>query len=196
MSLARSSGESDAEVIRFPLERVRPISESEATEAQAPIDLPAPSAAKLARRAHNVSMHALGTRAQSRAELASRLVSRGIPDEHVAEEIDHLEGRGLVDDRSLARDLVDKYVFRSGLGRRMVAEKLRARDIPSDVIREALDEVDDELEAAHLREAASKKLASMGSDLSPTGLRRLSAHLMRRGFDPGEVHRVVQSLRG
>jgi len=196
VSLPHSSGEPDAEVIRFPLERVRPVTDADATDVHAPIALPAPSATKLARRAHNVSLHALGARAQSRAEVSSRLVSRGIPDEYVAEEIEHLENRGLLDDRALARDLVDKYAFRSGLGRRMVAEKLRARDIPSDVIREALDQVDDDVEAAHLHNAASKKLAAMGSDLSPAALRRVSAYLMRRGFEPGEVHRVIQSLRG
>lgn len=194
MTLAHSSGERDAEIIPFPLERVRQVEDAVETEGADSVPLKSASSPRQAARARRVSLHALGSRGLSRQELQDRLVSRGIPEEHVEQEIDHLSTRGFVDDYALARELVDKYALRGGWGRRAVTEKLRARDLSQDAITEALSLVDDEREEENLRQAASKKTSTWASAPSAVDVRRLGDYLMRRGFDPADVRRVISDV--
>ena len=194
MTLAHSSGERDAEIIPFPLERVRRVESAQEPAGEESLSQEPASSPRQAARARRVSLHALGTRGLSRQELQDRLVSRGIPEEHVEQEINHLSSRGFVDDQALARELVDKYALRGGLGRRAVAEKLRARDLSHDAILEALSLVDDEREEDNLRQAAKKRAATWSSAPSAADIRRLGDFLMRRGFDPADVRRVISDI--
>lgn len=191
MTLAHSSGQRDAEIIPFPLERVRRAADpAEGTHSETASFDPE-ATPRQAARARRVSLHALGSRGLSRQELHERLVSRGIPEDHVEGEIEQLSSRGFVDDEALARELVDKYAVRGGFGRRAVAEKLRARNLPSEIVAEAIEIVDDELEESNLLAAARRKAVGIGQNASAADLRRLGDHLMRRGFDPSDVRRVV-----
>jgi regulatory protein len=152
---------------------------------------------KAARRAENVSMHALTRRGMSRRELERVLRSRELDETAVAAELDRLQGVGLVDDRALAEDLVSRLRERKGLGRTAVAAELNRRMLPNDVISEALEsiETDDELETA--RDLAVRRAAQLRSLDPATAERRLSGFLQRRGYS-GDILRtaVTEALRG
>lgn len=91
-----------------------------------------------ARRAENVTMHALTRRGQSRGEIADLLRRREI-DSTVAEaELDRLESVGLIDDRALAIDLVDRLRTRKKLGPSALRQELMRRKLDRSVIDEAL----------------------------------------------------------
>jgi len=214
-------GEQDAVVIPFPQHRVRPHDAvtphaSEAHIVELPVDLTddEPSVAppvvvptaegspravtdrpsRVERRAHNVSVHALATRGQSTQEIETRMRSKDIPDEVIAAEVERLEAIGLVDDSELAAELVDKYAKRGGLGRRGVAEKLRQRKIPAEIIEQALSVLSDDDEATQLREVAEARARSLTNLPAEVASRRLIAYLNRRGFSGDAVYQVAKQV--
>ena len=149
---------------------------------------------RIERRAHNVSVHALATRGQSTQEIETRMRSKDIPDEVIAAEVERLEASGLVDDSDLAAELVDKYSKRGGLGRRAVAEKLRQRKIPAEIIEQALSVLSDEDEVVQLQEVAEARARSLTNLPAEVASRRLIAYLNRRGFSGDAVYRVAKQV--
>jgi regulatory protein len=226
MSFPRHEGERDAIIIAFPQQRVTPaeaeitaeaivvplpgvadfgnvavsesreetlVSESDTGVAE---EDDSPPSERVSRRAHNVALHALAQRGQSRAELEARLVSRELPREAVNDEIVRLEQRGLIDDEALAIDLVDKYSERRGLGRQAVAHKLRERNIAPEIISRVLESVSDDDERARLLEVADDRARALRSLPPAVAKRRLVAYLQRRGFSGQDVFAVVNDVLG
>lgn len=142
-------------------------------------------------RVSNVSMHALGRRGMSSREMRDYLVGREFDDEAVQEEIERLEGVGLLDDDSLAETLVRTLRDRKGLGRSALAAELRRRHVDGDAIEEAMGSLeDDELERATA--IAVKRAPQLRSLDSVTAKRRLGAFLMRKGYSGSVISTAVQ----
>jgi regulatory protein len=152
------------------------------------------SETKIERRAHNVSLHALATRGQSRQEIEHRMKAREIPDDVIAAEILRLEGTGLIDDDALATDLVDRYSTRGSLGRRAVINKLRQRGLSNETIEQALGEHSVDDERAQLLEVAEARARSLRNLPQNVAQRRLVAYLNRRGFSGSSVYEVAQEV--
>lgn len=204
-------GERDATIIAFPLQRVTPPESSQSfsavvtpltegsvdlgpEEVSAPLEAPTD---RERRRAHNVAVHALTGRGQSREEIERKLLSRELPEEAVADEIERLEGLGLINDSDLASDLLDRYGERKGLGRQAVAQKMRERRISPEIIARTLESVSDEDEHARLLEVASDRARVLQSLAPDVAKRRLVAYLQRRGFRGNAIYAVVdEALAG
>jgi regulatory protein len=146
------------------------------------------------RRAHNVAVHALAGRGQSREEIERKLLSRELPEEAVADEIERLEGLGLINDVDLASDLVDRYAQRQGLGRHAVAQKMRERRIAPEVIAHALSAVSDADEQGRLLEVARDRARALRSLAPDVAKRRLAAYLQRRGFRGNDIFSVIDEV--
>lgn len=136
-------------------------------------------------RAENVTLHAITRRGQSRAEVADLLRRRDI-DPHVAEaELQRLESVGLIDDRALASELVDRLRSRKKLGPSALRNELARRKLDRDAIDEALSAVlatgegasDDDLVVELARDRARR----LGGLDRPTAERRLIDYLARKG---------------
>lgn len=154
------------------------------------IDAPASRDAEL-RRAENVSMHALTRRGVSRRELERTLRARDLPEDVVSEELDRLEGVGLIDDVALAQTLVGTLQERKGLGRSAIAAELTRRLLAPSAIEYALDLVDTGDELARAREIAQKRAGQLRSLDREVAVRRLSAYLARRGYSGSTVRTAV-----
>jgi SOS response regulatory protein OraA/RecX len=142
-------------------------------------------------RVSNVSMHALARRGMSSREMRDYLVGREFDDEAVQEEIERLEGVGLLDDDSLAETLVRTLRDRKGLGRSALTAELRRRHVDGDAIEEAMGSLeDDELERATA--IAVKRAPQLRSLDSVTAKRRLGAFLMRKGYSGSVISTAVQ----
>ena len=139
-----------------------------------------------ARRAENVTMHALTRRGQSRAEVAELLRRREI-DPVVAEtELERLESVGLIDDRALAADLVDRLRTRKKLGPSALRNELMRRKLDRSAIDEALAENDDEASDDDLVvELARDRARRLGGLDRSTAERRLVDFLARKGHTGG-----------
>ncbi|WP_439564297.1 regulatory protein RecX [Microcella sp.] len=146
-----------------------------------------------ARRAENVAMHALTRRGQSRAEVAELLRRREI-DPIVAEaELDRLESVGLIDDRALAVDLVDRLRSRKKLGDSALRSELMRRKVDRAAIDEALAEnADPEAHDDLVFELARDRARRLGGLDRSTAERRLVDFLARKGHSGSAVREAAR----
>ena len=143
------------------------------------------------RRAENVSLHALSRRGVSSSEMTKLLLSRDLDEQVVVDEVERLEGVGLLNDRELADDLVRAKQERKGLGRGAVTSELRQRGLDASVVEEALAEIDDDDEQARCDEWALKRAGSLRGLDHETAQRRLHGYLMRRGYRSETIRRSI-----
>lgn len=125
----------------------------------------------------------------SRWEIHKLLNSREIDEDTIADEIERLEGVGLIDDGALAETLVRIGRDRKGQGNQAIAAELRRRHIDQAIIDSALetggDDEDGEQERA--TEVAVKRARQLASYDAETAKRRLTAFLMRKGYSSSIV---------
>jgi regulatory protein len=146
-------------------------------------------------RAHNVSMHALTRKGQSRAEIVDLLRRRDLEENDIQVEVSRLEAVGLINDYELAETLVRTLRDRKALGSSAITAELRRRKIDAAAIEQAISDAgdtrDDELTRA--REVAAKRAPQLRSLDAETARRRLSAFLMRKGYSGSVVASAVAS---
>jgi regulatory protein len=133
---------------------------------------------------HERALRLLAVRPRSRRELEIRLLRAGFEREEVREELTRLEAVGLVDDEAFARELAEHHVTARRSGRRAVVGALAAKGVSRSVIEEAVAGLgEDEGERAMaLALERAPRLAGLPQEKA---FARLSALLMRRGYDPG-----------
>lgn len=140
-------------------------------------------------RINNVSMHALGRRGVSVAEMRRLLLAREFDDDEVNREIDRLLGVGLLDDARLAETLVRTLRERKGLGRTALASELSRRRLDQSVVAEALDDLaDDELDRAI--DIARRRAPQLRGVDREAAQRRLAGFLARKGYS-GSIVRIA-----
>jgi regulatory protein len=142
--------------------------------------------------ARKILLDQLTGQPRSRSELAAKLAKKQVPAEVASRLLDRFEEVGLVDDAAFARDWVQSRQVGRGLARRALAVELRRKGVDSEVVAEAVDEVDpaDELESA--RRLVRRKLPSMQRFDTTTQVRRLAGMLARKGYPPGLAFAVVR----
>lgn len=142
-------------------------------------------------QAESVSMSALTRRGMSRWELERTLLARDLDERVVVEELERLEGVGLIDDGALAETIVRTQHERKGLGRSALTAELRRRHIPQEHIDRALEQVDDDDERSRATELAIKRAPQLHSVDLETARRRLTGFLLRRGYPSSVVRAAV-----
>lgn len=142
--------------------------------------------------ARKILLDQLTGQARSRAELATKLAKRRVPEEVAERLLTRFEEVGLIDDAAFARAWVESRQPGKGLGRRALAQELRRKGIDDEVAREALEEIDpgDEEEAA--RALVRRKLRTLRRVDRATATRRLTGMLARKGHRGELVWRVVR----
>ncbi len=142
--------------------------------------------------ARKILLDQLTGQARSRAELATKLAKKGVPDEVADPLLTRFEEVGLIDDTAFARSWVQSRQAGKGLARRALAQELRRKGIDDETAREALDEVDPEAELESARVLVRRKLRSVQKVDRNTALRRLSGMLGRKGYSGGVAIRVAR----
>jgi len=122
-------------------------------------------------------------RTRSLSEREARDVLRGseVDDDAAEEIIGRFLGHGYLDDAALAEQLVHTAVDRKGQGRMQVAQTLKGRGLPREVIDAALDAMPGDERERALEFARTKARSMRGLDRE-VALRRLSGQLARRGY--------------
>ena len=146
--------------------------------------------------ARKILLDQLTGRARSRADLATKLAQKDVPEEIANRLLDRFEEVGLIDDSAFARQWVEQRQSGRGLARRALAQELRRKGIDDDVAREALDELDpdDEVEAA--RTLVRRKLGSVRGLDQQVAVRRLTGMLARKGHSGSLAFQVVREELG
>jgi len=143
----------------------------------------------------DASLRALGRRGMSRRELERLLAGQGYHEFAIADELDRLEGVGLIDDYALAQHLVADLQERKGLAGGAIKAELVKRVVAPGAIAYAMDLLDTADELAMAREIAAKRARQYGALDASTVERRLTAFLLRRGFSSTAVRAAVASVR-
>ena len=143
-------------------------------------------------RAMRAAGRLLASRARSKQELRDALVSRsfdpGVADDVVAR-LGHL---GLVDDVAFARSWVEERSLRGGLAPRRAVEELVARGVERGVAEEVAERgADEDVQAAEVAGRLLKRVAGLPL---PRQTSRLTAMLLRRGFEPEAAAAGVRAV--
>ena len=142
--------------------------------------------------ARAICLRLLAQKARTRAELATVLRRRGVPDEAASAVLTRFTEVGLVDDDSLAANYALAQHQERGLAARAVAVKLRQRGLPDSAVEAALGLIDPDSERVAARRLVARKLPSL-RDLAPeVRTRRLIGLLARRGYSPALAADVVR----
>lgn len=142
--------------------------------------------------ARKILLDQLTGQARSRAELATKLAKRQVPEEVAQRLLDRFEEVGLIDDAAFARLWVESRQPGKGLGRRALAQELRRKGIDDEVAKAALAEVEPEDEEAAARDLVRRKLRTLRNVDRVTATRRLTGMLARKGHSGDIVWRVVR----
>jgi regulatory protein len=144
--------------------------------------------------ARTILLRRLDAAPRTRAELATTLRDRNVPDEVAVQVLDRFEEVGLIDDRVFARMWVESRQRGRNLSGRALRAELRRKGVPDPLIDEALELVSarDERDAA--RDVAARKARSVVGLPRATQIRRLSSALARKGYGAGLTAQVVREV--
>ncbi|MGN6605398.1 MAG: regulatory protein RecX [Jatrophihabitans sp.] len=144
--------------------------------------------------ARAICLRLLTQRARSRAELATALTKRGVPDDAAAAVLDRFTEVGLIDDAALAQQMAAASHRERGLAGRAVAQKLRQRGLSGETVEQAVAGIDGESERRRAFELATKRAAALRG-LDPAVVqRRVAGLLARKGYGPEIVYDTVRQV--
>lgn len=143
----------------------------------------------------SVATRALARRDLSRKELGDYLADRGAARSTCDVVIDRLKELGYVDDSRVAAEIVRRRVERQGKTRKVVFRELLSRGINSATAEEALTAVDSDVERSSAFQLAEKRARQIHGADENAVVRRLSAFLLRRGYDGDVVREAVDHAR-
>jgi regulatory protein len=144
--------------------------------------------------ARTIMLRRLEAAPRTRAELATTLRERNVPDDVALRVLDRFEEVGLIDDRVFARTWVESRQRGRGLSGRALRSELHRKGVPPQLIDEALQLVNPEDELAAARQVAARKARSVAGLPRATQVRRLSGALARKGYGAGLTAQVVREV--
>jgi regulatory protein len=142
--------------------------------------------------ARAICLRLLTGQPRTRAELATALAERGIPDEAATAVLDRFGEVGLIDDAAFAEAWVSGRHRGRGLARRALQQELHRRGVAVETAHAALDTLDDETQEDTARGLVRRRLAVTRGLAPDVRTRRLLGMLARKGYPAGVAARVVR----
>ena len=133
----------------------------------------------------------LGLRNHSRRELERKLLKKGYGAESIAEVVEKLTSRGVLDDRAFGIELIRSRSNRKPAGKLKIGAELRKKGVSEAIVGELLKEYDS---AALCCRAAEKKLRSLHEATDADRKRKLEVFLSNRGFEWREIQAALSLL--
>ncbi|HSV67448.1 MAG TPA: regulatory protein RecX [Mycobacteriales bacterium] len=143
--------------------------------------------------AREICLTLLASRARTRAELATSLARRGVPEEAVDRVLSRFAEVGLVDDRAFAEAFVASRHAGQGLARRALATELRHRGVDPGTAATALDRLDEQAELATARALVRRRSGVDQGQETRVWTRRAVGMLVRKGYSPGMAYQAVRA---
>jgi len=142
--------------------------------------------------ARQICLRLLTTAPRTKAQLATALRRRGVPEEATEAVLGRFEEVKLIDDATFANAWVESRHHAKGLSGRALAAELRHRGVPDEDIRVAVDRLDPEQEIATARRLVAARLAATRGQPTPARVRRLIGVLARKGYSASLAYRVAR----
>jgi regulatory protein len=146
----------------------------------------------LEQRAREICLRLLEAGPRTRAELATALRKKGVPDEVADAVLARFADVGMVDDALFAQLWVDSRHRSRGLSGRALSQELRRKGVDDALVREAVGGLDPDEEVATARSLVRRKLGATHGLTPEARVRRLAGMLARKGYAPGLAFRVVK----
>jgi len=129
---------------------------------------------------------------RTRAQLASALRRRGVPEAAAEAVLGRFTEVKLIDDATFASAWVESRHHGRGLAGRALAAELRNRGVASGDIQAAVDRLDPEQEVATARSLVASRLAATRGQPTPARVRRLIGVLARKGYPQALAYRLAR----
>ncbi len=142
--------------------------------------------------ARAICLRLLTSGPRTRAQLATALRKRGIPDGVAESVLSRFAEVGLIDDAAFARAWVESRHHGRGLARRALSAELRQRGIPDGEVRSAVDLLRPQDELATARRLVAKRVPASRGKPMPARARQLMGMLARKGYPAGLAAQVVR----
>ncbi|MBP3427783.1 MAG: regulatory protein RecX [Clostridia bacterium] len=135
----------------------------------------------------------LALRARTEKEIRDSLRLCAYPEETIERVMARLGEAGYLNDADFAVSWSASRLSK-GMGARRISQELSRKGVDRETISAAIDELDEDDVFASAMKTARK--AASGKDLaSPSDRQKITAALLRRGFDYGIVRRALDTLR-
>jgi regulatory protein len=144
--------------------------------------------------ARTIVLRKLAAQDRTRAELATVLHSRQVPDDVADVVLDRMSEVGLIDDAAFAERWVASRQRRRHLSRAALQRELATKGVGGEELAAAIADVDDDDELEAARTMTEKKAAGMAGLAPDVRYRRLAGALARRGFGPAIAARVLADV--
>jgi regulatory protein len=142
--------------------------------------------------ARQICLRMLTAAPRTRAQLASALRRRGVPEDAAEAVLGRFADVKLVDDAMFANAWVESRHHGRGLSGRALAAELRHRGVASADIQAAVDRLGPEQEIATARGLVARPLAATRGQPAPARVRRLIGVLARKGYSQALAYRVAR----
>ena|GEM_PF-1298343 len=129
---------------------------------------------------------------RTRAQLASAMRRRRIPDEVADAILDRFTQAGLIDDATFAKAWVESRHHARGLSRKSLSAELHNRGVDSEDIAEAVESLDPEQEEQTARRLVARKIAATRGQPAEVRARRAAGMLARKGYPAGLSFRLIR----
>jgi regulatory protein len=139
-----------------------------------------------------ICLRMLTTAPRTRAQLATALRRRGVPEEAAEAVLGRFAEVKLIDDATFASAWVESRHHGRGLSGRALAAELRDRGVESGDIQAAVARLDPEQEVATARSLVASRLSATRGQPAPARVRRLIGVLARKGYSQALAYRLVR----
>jgi regulatory protein len=139
----------------------------------------------------NAALNFLSYRPRSEAETRARLQKHGYAGAEIEEVIENLKQSRLLDDSSFAEYWKENRSAFQPRGQRALKMELRRKGLASEVINEAVEDID---EAGNAYRAAAAKARTLQAAEFAVFRQKLGGYLQRRGFNYDVTQRTLKRL--
>jgi regulatory protein len=147
-----------------------------------------------AERARELALRLLTHSPRSAQQLRDGLVSRDVPPDIADEVIARYIDVGLLDDAGLAATIARTRHAERGTAARVIAQELRRKGFSDEHIASALEPIGREAEHHAASDLALKRWERTAGLPRDVRVRRVVAHLGRKGYSPGLAFALVKDL--
>lgn len=125
------------------------------------------------------------------SEVSTKLTAWGVPHGEQLRIIERLQQDGFIDEARYCRAFVNDKVRFNRWGRIKIQAALREKRLPSELVSEAMENIDEELYMSALQEViAAKRRELKGKDDRATQ-QKLIRHAASRGYEPSLIFKAI-----
>jgi len=142
--------------------------------------------------ARQICLRLLATAPRTRAQLATALRRRRVPEAVAEAVLGRFAEVRLIDDAAFAQAWVESRHHGRGLARRALSAELRQRGVAAEQVRAAVGSLGDQDELATARRLVAKRVEATRGRPLPARVRHLVGMLARKGYPAGLAFQVVR----